>query len=302
MRFGVRLWCGDRIDSDVEEPTKKRFKSRKAMDERILPNGDVIFQQEVSDIENPVCLIYPEEEIIDLKLWIFIQFSKWFLSGKYCSIEFEQGYGNYVRWSAYWEEMDDEYKKTVLREKLEFWLECYTGEGFEYPKTFESIVMEHIENKIGDYFTEGVNEEWQEDLWESDDFFTFRLEVAEYLINQVREETGEEVLERTKEAARAELEREDAERQYELELSRYHRELVRKFQEEKLPWMLSREYIDRPTWKKRSYSAALEVALDGVDEPTKAAILHVGLYCLCSNSVRLDINKIIQEKLRAVNG
>jgi len=270
------------------------------MEEHILPNGDVIFQQEVSDIESPVCLIYPEEEVIDLKVWSLIQFSKWFLSGEYCSVEFERGYGDYVRWSTCWEEMDEKYKKTVLREKLEFWLGCYTGEGFNYPETFEDFVRGHIEQNIGDYFTEGVNEEWRDDLWESDDFFTFRLEVAEYIMNQVREKTGEEVFEKTKEAAQAELEREDAERQYALELEKYHCELVRKFQEEKLPWMLSKEYIDRPTWKKLKYSAALEVALDGVDEPTKAAILHVGLACLCSNSVRLDIKEVIQKKLGAM--
>lgn len=281
--------------------TEKRFKSRESvMEKHILPNGDVIFQQAVNDIENPVCIIYPEEEIIDLKLWIFIQFSKWFLSGKYCSVEFEQGYGDYVWWSKYWEEMDEAYKETVLREKLEFWLECYTRKGFRYPETFEDVIREHIENKIGDYFTGGANKEWQEGLWESDDFFTFRLEVAEYIMNQVRKKTGEEVFEETKEAARAELEREHAKRQYELELSKYHRELVRKFQEEKLPWMLSDEYIDRPTWKKHSYSAALEAALDEVDEPTKAAILHVGLDCICSNSVRLDINQVIQKKLGAM--
>ena len=266
------------------------------MEEHILPNGDVIFQQEVSDIESPVCLIYPEEEVIDLKVWSLIQFSKWFLSGKYCSVEFEQGYGGYVRWSKHWKEMDKEYKKTALKEKLEFWLGCYTGEGFSYPETFEDAVGEHVKHKIGKYFREGVNEEWQDNLRESDDFFTFQLEVAEYIINQVREKTGKEVFEKTKEAAQAELEREDAERQYALELAKYHCELVRKFQEEKLPWILSK-YIDRPMWKKLGYSAALEVALDGVDEPTKAAILHVGLVCLCSNSVRLDINKVIQEKL-----
>jgi len=196
--------------------------------------------------------------------------------------------------------MDEAYKANVLREKLEFWLECYSGEGFDYPESFEDVVRAHIEQKIGEYFTEGMDEEWQENLWESDDFSTFRLDVAEYIMNQVREKTGEEVFEKTKEAARAVLEREHAERRYALELEQYHCELVRKFQEEKLPWMLSREYIDRPTWKKRGYSAALEVALDGVDEPTKAAILHVGLDCFCSNSVRFDINQVIQKKLGAM--
>jgi hypothetical protein len=269
------------------------------MEKHILPNGDVIFQQEVSDIENPVCLIYPEEEIISLKLWIFMQFSKWFLSDEYYPVMFGEEYEGYV--CKYSGEMDKEYNDTVLREKLKFWLGCYTGEEFSYLETFEDIVREHIKQKISNYFTEGGSEDWQYELWESDSFFTFQLEVAEYIINQAREKTGEEAFEKTKEAARAELEREHAERQYELELEKYHRELVHKFQEEKLPWMLSEEYIDRPTWKKRSYSAALEVALDGVDEPTKAAILHVGLDCLCSNSVRLDINKVIQKKLGTIS-
>jgi hypothetical protein len=285
----------------IQSKMMTQLKMRKSvMEKHILPNGDVIFQHEVSDIENPVCLIYPEEEVIGLKLWIFMQFSKWFLSDEYCPIVFGEGDEGYVWWGEYSEEMDKEYKETVLREKLKFWLGCSTGEEFSYPETFEDIVREHIANKISNYFTEGESEDWQYELWESDDFFTFRLEVAEYIMNQVREKTGEEVFEETKGAARAELEREHAERQYELELSKYHRELVRKFQEEKLPWMLSKEYIDRPTWKKRSYSAALEVALDEVDEPTKAAILHVGLNCLCSNSVRLDINQVIQKKLGAM--
>jgi len=267
------------------------------MEEHILPNGDVIFHQEVNNIENPMCLIYPEEEIIDLKMWSLIQFSKWFLNGKYCSVAFEQGYGSYVRWRNYWEEMDKKYKKTALKEKLEFWLGCYTGEGFSYPETFEDFLRGHIEQKIDNYFTKGVNEKLQDDLWKSGDFLKFQLEVAQYIMNQVREKTGEEALEQTKEVAQAELEREEAERQYALELEKYHCELVRKFQEEKLPWMLSKTYIDRPKWKKLRYSETLEVALDGVDEQTKAAILDVGLHCLCSNSVQDDINQVIQEKL-----
>jgi len=58
--------------------------------------------------------------------------------------------------------------------------------------------------------------------------------------------------------------------------------------QERLPWMLESNYIDRPTWKKLNRPAELKSALGGLDEPTKAAILHV----------RNDIEALIRKKLK----
>ena len=272
------------------------------MEKHFLPNRDFIFCKELTDLDNPVCIFYPEEEIIGLKLRCMIEFSKWFLKGTKFCIEFynDDEFEDSLRWIKDTEPMDKHFSETVLREKLDFWLEeCYTGDGFEFPETFGDKLTEFIEEKVGDYFAEVWPEDEQDELYDSCDFLIFRFEVAEYILSTIKEKTGAQVLAQTERVALAELEREEAERRYERELWKYHEGLVRKFQEEKLPWMLEKNYIDRPTWKKLNRAAELERALEGLDEPTKAAILHVGLPCLCSNSVRNDINSIVRKKVNS---
>ena len=262
------------------------------MEKNLLPSGDLIFCKELTDLDNPVCVFYPEEEVIGLKLRCLIEFSKWFLKEKRYSIEFYS--------DDEIESMDEDFSETVFREKLDFWLEkCYTEDGFKFPERFGDKLTAFIEEKVGDYFAEVWPEDEQDELYDSCDFLIFRFEVAEYILSTIKEKTGAQVLAQTERVALAELEREEAERRYERELWKYHEGLVRKFQEEKLPWMLEKNYIDRPTWKKLNRAAELERALEGLDEPTKAAILHVGLPCLCSNSVRNDINSIVRKKVNS---